>query len=107
MTTDEIRALEPNARRRLEEFRDCFKKAPVFDYLVSYSLGLLATLERKSIEPIALWIGVAVRTLQLFLSQFIWDHARIESRLRRMIVDQYGSENSIGVIGRASCRERV
>ena len=98
MTTDEIRALEPNARRRLEEFRDCFKKAPVFDYLVSYSLGLLATLERKSIEPIALWIGVAVRTLQLFLSQFAWDHARIESRLRRMIVDQYGSDNSIGVI---------
>jgi SRSO17 transposase len=98
MTTDEIRALEPNARRRLEGFRDCFKKAPVFDYLISYSLGLLATLERKSIEPIALWIGVAVRTLQLFLSQFIWDHARIESRLRRMIVDQYGNDNAIGVI---------
>lgn len=98
MTTDEIRALAPNARRRLEEFRDCFKKAPVFDYLVSYSLGLLAAFERKSIEPIALWIGVAVRTLQLFLSQFVWDHGRIESRLRRMIVDQYGSENAIGVI---------
>ena len=98
MTTDEIRALEPNARRRLEQFRDCFKKSPVFDYLVSYSLGLLATLERKSIEPIALWIGVAVRTLQLFLSQFVWDHGRIESRLRRTIVDEYGSENAIGVI---------
>ena len=52
MTTDEIRALEPNARRRLEEFRDCFKKEPVFDYLVSYSLGLMATLERKSIRLI-------------------------------------------------------
>ena len=70
MTTDEIRALEPSARRRLEQFRDCFKKAPVFDYLVSYSLGLMATFDRKSIEPIALWIGAAVRTLQLFLSQF-------------------------------------
>lgn len=98
MTTHDIRALEPSARRRLDQFRDCFKKAPVFDYLVSYSLGLLAAFERKSIEPIALWIGVAVRTLQLFLSQFAWDHARIESRLRRMIVDEYGSENAIGVI---------
>ena len=98
MTTDEIRALEPSARRRLERFRDCFKKTPVFDYLVSYSLGLMAALERKSIEPIALWIGSAVRTLQLFLSQFAWDHARIESRLRRMIVDQYGIDNAIGVI---------
>lgn len=98
MTTDEIRALEPGARRRLGQFRDCFKKTPVFDYLVSYSLGLMAAFERKSIEPIALWIGTAVRTLQLFLSQFAWDHARIESRLRRMIVDEYGSENAIGVI---------
>lgn len=98
MTTDEIRALEPSARRRLEQFRDCFKKAPVFDYLVFYSLGLMAALDRKSIEPIALWIGSAVRTLQLFLSQFVWDHAQIESRLRRTIVDEYGSEDMIGVI---------
>ena len=46
-----------------------------------YSLGLLAQFKRKSIEPIALWIGVAVRTLPLFLSQFAWDHWQIESRL--------------------------
>ena len=32
MTTDEIRALEPNARKRLQRFADCFKRAPVFDY---------------------------------------------------------------------------
>jgi SRSO17 transposase len=98
MTPDEIRALEPSARRRLEPFQDCFKKTPVFEYLVSYSLGLMAAFERKSIEPIALWIGTAVRTLQLFLSQFAWDHAQIESRLRRTIVNEYGSENAIGVI---------
>jgi len=98
MTTDEIGALEPNARRRLEHFRDCFKKSPVFDYFVYYSLGLLAQFRRKSIEPIALWIGVAVRTLQLFLSQFAWDHRQIESRLRHTIMNEYGGENAIGVI---------
>ena len=75
MTTDEIRALEPNARRRLQRFADCFAKGSSFDYFVSYSLALLAHFDRKSIEPIALWIGAAVRTLQLFLSQFVWDHA--------------------------------
>ena len=47
MTTDEIRALEPNARRRLQRFADCFKKAPVFDYFVNYSLGLLAHFESE------------------------------------------------------------
>jgi SRSO17 transposase len=98
MTTDEIRALEPNVRQRLEAFQDCFKRKPVFEHFLYYSLGLLAKFERKSIEPIALWIGVAVRTLQLFLSQAAWDHERIGSRLRRLIVDEYGSENAIGVI---------
>ena len=46
MTTDEIGALEPNARRRLGQFRDCFKKSPVFDYFVYYSLG--SALSEKS-----------------------------------------------------------
>jgi SRSO17 transposase len=98
MTTDQIRALEPNARRRLEAFRDCFAKAPVFNHFLMSSLGLLADFDRKSIEPIALWIGTAVRTLQLFLSQFAWNHERIESRLRRMVIDEFGSEGAIGVI---------
>ena len=77
MTTDEIGALEPNARRRLEQFRDCFKKSPVFDYLVCYALGLLANFEWKSIEPIALAAGTAVRSLQEFLAFFVWDHQRV------------------------------
>ena len=98
MTTDEVRALEPAARGRLELFRDCFKRSQVFDYLISYTLGLMATFDRKSIEPIALWVGEAVRTLQQFLSSFAWDHERIESRMRRMIVDEYGSDGAIGVI---------
>ena len=98
MTTDEVRALEPAARGRLELFRDCFKRSQVFDYLISYTLGLMATFDRKSIEPIALWVGEAVRTLQQFLSSFAWDHERIESRMRRMVVDEYGSDGAIGVI---------
>lgn len=98
MTTDEIRALEPNARRRLQRFVDCFAKSSSFEYFMSYSLALLAHFDRKSIEPIALWIGAAVRTLQLFLSHFVWDHGRIESQLRQAIMDEYGCENAIGVI---------
>ncbi len=106
MTTDDLRALEPNARRRLQRFADCFERPPVFDYFVDYSLGLLAQLDRKSIEPIARWIGAAVRTLQRFLSQFAWAHARIESRLRRSIMDEYGDEKAIGVIdGSANAKQ--
>jgi len=71
-------------------------RSPVFDCFVCYSLGLLAQFKRKSVEPIARWIGVAVRMLPLFLSQFAWHHERIESGLRHTIMDEDGSENAIG-----------
>lgn len=98
MTTDEIRSLEPSARRRLASLADCFRRDGTFEHFFYYTLGLLADFPRKSIEPIALWIGAAVRTMQLFLAQSAWDHERIESRLRRMVMDEHGCEHAIGVI---------
>jgi len=47
----------------------------------------MADLKRKSIEPIALAAGVPVRTLQEFLSQFVWDHARVEKMLQHRVMD--------------------
>ena len=55
-------------------------------------------MKRKSIEPIALAAGVAVRTLQEFLAFFVWDHARAETILRPLVMDRHGSEQAIGVI---------
>jgi SRSO17 transposase len=50
----------------------------------------MATLKRKSIEPIALAAGVAVRTLQEFLAFFAWDHRRMNDHLQRRVADRYG-----------------
>jgi SRSO17 transposase len=61
-------------------------------------LGLLADLKRKSIEPIALAAGTAVRTLQEFLSHFEWDHERVDKLLAHRVVDLHGSDTAIGVI---------
>jgi SRSO17 transposase len=44
------------------------------DNLEAYSVGLLADVKRKSIEPIALAAGRDERTLQWFLAQGAWDH---------------------------------
>jgi SRSO17 transposase len=61
-------------------------------------LGLMADLKRKSIEPIALAAGVPVRTLQEFLSQFVWDHGRVEKMLQHRVMDTHGCDGAIGVI---------
>ena len=52
----------------------------------------MAELRRKSIEPIALAAGVAVRTLQEFLAFFVWDHARMDRMLTQMVVNRPRSD---------------
>lgn len=42
----------------------------------------------RSIEPIALAAGVPVRTLQEFLSFFVWDHQRVRRLLVQSVVDR-------------------
>ncbi len=61
-------------------------------------LGLLADLKRKSIEPIALAAGTAVRTLQEGLSILDWDHEAANDHLQRLVMDRHGSERAIGVL---------
>jgi SRSO17 transposase len=98
MTADQIRSLQPELAALLSVFRPCFKRVSSFSHWERYIVGLITDLKRKSIEPIALAAGVAVRTLQEFLAFFAWDHERVDVLLRHLIIDQHGSEQAIGVI---------
>jgi SRSO17 transposase len=62
----------------------------------------LSSLERKSIEPIALEMGTPVRTLQEFLEIHRWDDAAAARRLREIVQKKHGSTNAIGVIDETS-----
>ena len=64
MDAGPIQSPRPALERWLERFRPCFKRAATFGHFLCYLLGLMTDLQRKSIEPIALACGVAVRTLQ-------------------------------------------
>ena len=98
MNADQIRSLQPGLAALLLRFRGCFKTEKTFGHWQKYLLGLLADLKRKSIEPIALAAGVAVRTLQEFLAFFVWDHARVNRQLQQLVMDEHGCETAIGVI---------
>ena len=98
MTADQLRSLQPALAALLLRFRGCFRTAKCFDHWEKYLLGLMADLKRKSIEPIALAAGVAVRTLQEFLAFFVWDHERVERLLQQLVVDEHDCPMAIGVI---------
>jgi SRSO17 transposase len=98
MTADQIRSLQPALVALLQHFRPFFKREGTFKHWERYLLGLMADLKRKSIEPIALAAGVAVRTLQEFLAFFVWDHERVAAKLQQLIMDEHASSQAVGVI---------
>lgn len=98
MTAEQIASLQPALAAFLQEFCRYFKRRTSFAHWQRYLLGLMSDLKRKSIEPIALVSGVAVRTLQEFLAFFVWDHRKVDDHLQRKVADEHGSEQAIGVL---------
>lgn len=97
MDAQQLQSLVPALEAHIEGYSPCFKRSNTFRHFRSYLLGLMADLDRKSIEPIALATGTAVRTLQEFLAFFVWDHARMD----RMLLDHVAGrcpEGGIGII---------
>jgi SRSO17 transposase len=98
MTYEQLASFEPALAEFLEKVRHCFKRDKTFTYMQKYILGLMADLKRKSIEPIALASGVAVRTLQEFLSFLSWDHVLVDKILTRQVTERQHGKRSIGVL---------
>jgi SRSO17 transposase len=98
MTGDQIRSLQPALVALLKRFKHCFKRKESLHHCEEFILGLMMDLKRKSVEPIALARGVAVRTLQEFLAFFAWDHDRAGQTLQLIVADEYACDEAIGVI---------
>ncbi|WP_020476428.1 IS701 family transposase, partial [Zavarzinella formosa] len=110
MTEQEIAGLGPAFANYLKPFRPCFKQARTAAHFDTYCRGLLSDLDRKSVEPIALAAGTAVRTLQEFLVTAKWDHDRALDMLQRRVAEELaGTEDdgtgTVGVIDETSCRK--
>jgi SRSO17 transposase len=89
MTAEQIADLGPAFNQYLGSFRSCFVTNNTFAHLGTYCRGLLSDLARKSVEPIALAGGCAVRTLQEFLTHHAWDHGRMRDELQRRVIREH------------------
>jgi SRSO17 transposase len=105
MTEVQIAGLRPALTDYLGNFRKFFPRLPTFGHLGVYCRGLLSDLARKSVEPIALAAGAAVRTLQEFLTHHAWDHGGMRDAIQRRIVREHlpapGARpiNGVGTVG--------
>jgi SRSO17 transposase len=101
MTEQEIAGLTPAFAAYLGRYRDCFLQMRTMAHFDTYCRGLLSDLPRKSVEPIALVAGAAVRTLQEFLVTTQWDQELARQRLQRDMVAAVAAlpEDAIGTVG--------
>ena len=101
MTPKQLRAVGSAFAAFLRIFEVCIGSQPTVAHLHSYCRGLLSDLPRKSIEPIALACGTAVRTLQSFLRDFVWDHLRMRDLLQQWLVGlpALNADDDLGTIG--------
>src|SRR5438045_7972149 len=108
MTTEQIASLGPALGSFVAGFKTCFVTNNTFGHLGTYCRGLLSDLARKSVEPIALAAGCAVRTLQEFLATHVWDDRRMRDDIQRRVVRDHlpapgtprgGPAGGVGTVG--------
>jgi SRSO17 transposase len=104
MTAEQIAALGPAFTLYTQSFARCFPRRETRHHLATYARGLMSDLPRKSVEPIALAGGTAVRTLQEFLTHHKWDHRRMRDQLQHRVVRDHmpapgAPRSKLGTIG--------
>src|SRR5262249_36614753 len=110
MTEQEIAGLGPAFARHLVRSRASSLQKRTAAPFGTYCRGLLSDLPRKSVEPIALEAGTAVRTLQEFLVTARWDHEQARDTARRQLAEVLtltipDATGTVGVIDETSCRK--
>src|SRR5262249_40159647 len=98
MTVDLILSLGPALAEFLAEFADCFGRSEPREPLGHYVRGQLSQLQRKSVEPIALFNHIAPRALQEFLNTDVWDHARARDRVQQIVARDHEDPTAIGIV---------
>jgi SRSO17 transposase len=101
MTDRDISHLGPAFSSYLGHYRGCFLQDRIAGHFDDYCRGLLSDLPRKTVEPIALVSGTAVRTLQEFLVTASWDHDLARDTLKRHLAKVIGTlpADPLGTVG--------
>jgi SRSO17 transposase len=101
MTPEQIEALGPAFADYLDQFLFCCGYTQTFDLFQLYCRGLLSDLSRKTCEPLALYAGVAVRTLQEFLKDHVWSAPQARDVLQQHVARALGDQpdEDLGTLG--------
>ena len=77
-------------------FHDCFARSEPRAHFFDYMVGQFSTLERKSIEPMALQVeGGTIRGLQRFISDVVWDEEQMRWNYHQLVAEEMGDPDGV------------
>jgi SRSO17 transposase len=77
-------------------FHDCFPRSEPRAHFFDYMVGQFSTLERKSIEPMALHVeGGTIRGMQRFISDGLWDEEQMLWNYHQLVADEMGDRDGV------------
>ena len=80
-------------------FRDCFPRQEPRDQFFNYMVGQFSTVERKSIEPIALQVeGGNVRAMQRLVSDALWDEDAMLRTYHGLVQEEMGEPDGVLIV---------
>jgi SRSO17 transposase len=90
-----------------EAFHDCFARSEPREQFFHYMVGQLSTLERKSIEPIALRVeGGHVRAMQRCLSEVVWDDTQMLRTDHRLVDEDMGDPEGVVIFDESGVSQK-
>ena len=98
MSVHDIAKLGTMLGRFLLLFADCFARIEGQRLLRVYVNGLLSNVQRKNVEAMALFQGIAPRTLQRFLESIVWDEYLLRDKCQKFVAKNYTHPEAIGTI---------
>jgi SRSO17 transposase len=106
MDASQIRRVGRGIGKFLSEFSDCFARCDTESYLGVYVRGQNSSLQRKSVEPMALEAGIPPRSLQAFLDLLSWDEARMVDRVQQIVMRDHSHPWAIGSVDETGCPKK-
>ena len=79
-------------------FVTAFARSDQTEWAELYLRGLLSACERKSIEPMALHLGVAIRPLQHFISQSTWSIEPVVAQHQQLVGSTLAEDDGVFLV---------
>jgi SRSO17 transposase len=99
VTAPEVEGFLDELRQFHTRFRDCFRRSEPREHFFRYMVGQFSTLERKSVEPIAVQTeATSIRAMQRTLSEVPWNDARMRHTYHQLVADDMGEPDGIIIV---------